>query len=118
MEESLIIPKLGSNMPRMGMRKGGGRTPKRHSLADALFSTTQQRVLGLLFGQPDRSFYATEMIALTADWGFFEPLRWRTEVSHLPVRNGSSSYVLTARRCSLVRYRSSVGPAAVRHGFR
>lgn len=34
------------------------------SLADALFSTTQQRVLGLLFGQPERSFYATELIAL------------------------------------------------------
>lgn len=34
------------------------------SLADALFSTTQQRVLGLLFGQPDRSFYATELIGL------------------------------------------------------
>jgi len=34
------------------------------SLADALFSTTQQRVLGLLFGQPDRSYYATELIGL------------------------------------------------------
>lgn len=34
------------------------------SLAGALFSGTQQRVLGLLFGQPDRSFYATELIAL------------------------------------------------------
>ena len=33
-------------------------------LADALFSTTQQRVLGLIFGQPDRSFYATELIGL------------------------------------------------------
>ena len=35
------------------------------SVADALFTNTQQRVLGLLFGQPDRSFYATEMIFLT-----------------------------------------------------
>lgn len=34
------------------------------SLAGALFSGTQQRVLGLLFGQPDRSFYATELINL------------------------------------------------------
>jgi predicted nucleotidyltransferase len=34
-------------------------------LADALFSTTQQRVLGLLFGQPERSYYATELIGLT-----------------------------------------------------
>ncbi|MDP2170550.1 MAG: nucleotidyltransferase domain-containing protein [Rhodocyclaceae bacterium] len=35
------------------------------SLADALFSGTQQRVLGLIFGQPERSFYATELIGLT-----------------------------------------------------
>jgi predicted nucleotidyltransferase len=33
-------------------------------LADALFTGTQQRVLGLLFGQPERSFYATEVIGL------------------------------------------------------
>jgi predicted nucleotidyltransferase len=34
-------------------------------MADALFTTTQQRVLGLLFGQPARSFYASELIELT-----------------------------------------------------
>ncbi len=34
-------------------------------VASALFSTTQQRVLGLLFGQPDRTFFATEIISLT-----------------------------------------------------
>lgn len=34
------------------------------SLADALFTTTQQRVLGYLFGQPERSFFATELIKL------------------------------------------------------
>jgi len=50
----------------MGMIKKAGREPKRESLAGALFSTTQQRVLGLLFGQPDRSFYATELITMTA----------------------------------------------------
>jgi predicted nucleotidyltransferase len=35
------------------------------SLADALFTTTQQRLLALLFGQPARSFFATELIELT-----------------------------------------------------
>ena len=39
-------------------------TPRAGSLADALFSGAQQRVLGLLFGQPERSFYATELINL------------------------------------------------------
>lgn len=33
-------------------------------MADALLSGTQQRVLGLLFGQPARSYYARELIAL------------------------------------------------------
>lgn len=37
----------------------------RASLADALFTGTQQRILGLLFGQPERSFYANELITLT-----------------------------------------------------
>jgi predicted nucleotidyltransferase len=34
------------------------------SLSDALFTATQQRVLRLLFGQPERSFFASEMIAM------------------------------------------------------
>jgi predicted nucleotidyltransferase len=31
-------------------------------LADALLTKTQQRILGALFGQPERSFYASELI--------------------------------------------------------
>lgn len=38
------------------------RPVRRKSLADALFTRTQQRVLGALFGEPDRSFYASELI--------------------------------------------------------
>lgn len=34
-------------------------------LADALFTTTQQRVLGLIFGLPDQSFFANEIIGKT-----------------------------------------------------
>ena len=34
------------------------------SLADALFPKVRQRVLAVLFGMPDRSFYANEVIAL------------------------------------------------------
>jgi len=33
-------------------------------VADALFAKVQQRVLGVLFGNPRRSFYANEVIAL------------------------------------------------------
>jgi len=56
----------------MGMRRSAPPTRAvRHatahraaSLASVLFSGTQQRVLGLLFGQPERSFFATELIGL------------------------------------------------------
>ncbi len=54
---------MGITIPIMGMTT---KTPSMQtSLADALFSGTQQRVLGLIFGQPQRSFYATELIGLT-----------------------------------------------------
>lgn len=36
-----------------------------HSLAGALFTTTQQRVLGALYGQPQRSFTVSELITST-----------------------------------------------------
>lgn len=35
---------------------------KESGLSDALFSKTQRRVLGLLFGHPERSFYANEIV--------------------------------------------------------
>lgn len=34
-------------------------------MANALFSKTQQQVLGLLYGQPDRDFYTNEIIKLS-----------------------------------------------------
>jgi len=52
-------------MPIMGITKtSASQRPRSESLADALFSGTQQRVLAWLFGQPERSFYATELIGL------------------------------------------------------
>ena len=35
-------------------------------LSGALFTKTQQRVLGLLFGNPERSFYANEIVRLAS----------------------------------------------------
>lgn len=49
-------------VPNMGMNTAESTRPS--GLADALFSGTRQRVLGLLFGQPSRSFYANEIIGL------------------------------------------------------
>src|SRR3989344_3828027 len=61
---NLNIPKMGINIPNMGMKAKVISIPPRTSLANALFSTTQQRVLAYLFGQPERSFFATELIGL------------------------------------------------------
>jgi predicted nucleotidyltransferase len=55
------MPKSGMIVPILGTRTGSRRL-RRRSLADALFTKTQQRVLGVLFGQPQRSFYASELI--------------------------------------------------------
>jgi predicted nucleotidyltransferase len=48
-------------IPILGIRRTGRRKTQK-SLADALFTKTQQRVLRVLFGQPERSFYASELI--------------------------------------------------------
>ncbi|MCB1941871.1 MAG: nucleotidyltransferase domain-containing protein [Candidatus Accumulibacter sp.] len=45
-----MVPTMGSNATA--------------SISDVLFSGVQQRVLGLLFGQPDRSFYGNEIARL------------------------------------------------------
>jgi predicted nucleotidyltransferase len=63
-----MLPNLGMIMPRMGTKRPASLRAKAatsHStVADALFTGTQQRVLALLFGQPNRSFYASELISL------------------------------------------------------
>lgn len=51
-------------MPNMGMKAKTVSATPHTSLASALFSNTQQRVLAFLFGQPERSFFATELIGL------------------------------------------------------
>ncbi|MGH8112661.1 MAG: MarR family transcriptional regulator [Rhodanobacteraceae bacterium] len=79
---SLQMPKMGINVPNMGTKAKRPPTSKQRvvrevpavyslpaqrarGLADALFTTTQQRVLGALYGQPQRSFTVSELIAST-----------------------------------------------------
>jgi predicted nucleotidyltransferase len=58
------LPKPPPSSPgRAKVTAGGPDAPT--SLADALFTTTQQRTLALLFGQPARSYFASELIELT-----------------------------------------------------
>ena len=63
------MPGMGNAAPTLSSRPRrravAGRADASTSLADALFTTTQQRMLALLFGQPSRSFFTSELIALT-----------------------------------------------------
>lgn len=54
-----MIPNLGIIIPFMGMNR-----KDQVGLGAALFSKTQQRVLGLLFGNPGRSYYLNEIVRL------------------------------------------------------
>jgi predicted nucleotidyltransferase len=64
----LTVPNMGTIVPNMGTTRIRRRTVPATSLGNALFSGTRQRILGLLFGRPNRSFYAKELIRL-ADGG-------------------------------------------------
>jgi len=53
----LLIPILGIIIPKMG-----SNTADAVRIQDALFSSVQQRLLGIIFGQPDRRFQGAELI--------------------------------------------------------
>lgn len=58
---------MGIIVPNMGTKSGARKTarkPPAPGVADALFSKVQQRVMAVLFGNPERSFYANEIIGL------------------------------------------------------
>jgi predicted nucleotidyltransferase len=57
---------MGMIHPNMGIKAqlAPAKVTASAGLASALFTKVQQRVLGVLFGNPGRSFYANEVIAL------------------------------------------------------
>ena len=55
----LLVPKLGVIIPNMRL----SQTPV-VGLSDALFAKTQRRVLGVLFGNPDRSYFSNEIVRM------------------------------------------------------
>lgn len=73
----------------------------RPELADALFTTTQQRVLALLFGQPARSFFTTELIDL-ANCG-------RGAVQRELQRLTGSGLVIVSKRGNQKHYQANPG---------
>lgn len=64
----LTVPNMGTIVPNMGTKRIQRGPAPVASLGNALFGGTRQRILGLLFGRPKRSFYAKELIRL-ADGG-------------------------------------------------
>ena len=64
------LPNSGISVPDMGMNTNrkiseAAALYASANLSDALFTSTQQRVLGCLFGQPGRSFTVSELIQRT-----------------------------------------------------
>lgn len=62
--QGTIVPFSGMIVPVMGMKAATASPSAPTGLADALFTPVQQRVLGLLFGQPQRRFQSGELIRL------------------------------------------------------
>ena len=56
----MIIPIKGTIVPILGIIEHLDMTVI--SMGDALFTKTQKKVLGLLFGKPDKSFYTNEIM--------------------------------------------------------
>lgn len=54
----MVIPVMGMNVEKLAQPSA------REALAAALFTPVQQRVLGLLFGQPERRYQSAELIRL------------------------------------------------------
>jgi len=56
------MPKLGTIIPNMSTMVIKSKQGQPLSMVDALFTRTQQNVLGLLFGQVEHSFFTNEII--------------------------------------------------------
>jgi predicted nucleotidyltransferase len=59
-----MIPEMGVKIPNAGMMSDSHKNQTNRSLVDALFTSVRKKVLGLLFGNPGRSFFLNEMVAL------------------------------------------------------
>lgn len=60
----LIVPFLGMIIPKMGTDNRAHAPIALTGIAGVLFTPVQQRVLGLLFGQPERRYQGNELIRL------------------------------------------------------
>jgi predicted nucleotidyltransferase len=91
------IPEKGIFIPDMGTR-----STDRSGLATVLFSPVLRRVLGLLYGQPDRSFQSAELIRLAGS-GTGAPHRVLTRLAAAGLvtvtRSGNQKHYRANRAC-------------------
>ncbi len=59
MQAEFIVPILGVIIPKMGISQIATA-----ALSNVLFAKTQRRVLGVLFGNPDRSYFSNEIVRM------------------------------------------------------
>jgi predicted nucleotidyltransferase len=94
----MIVPDMGTSTSK---RKNGAVAAVATGLADVLFTPVQQRVLGLLFGQPERRFQSAELIRLVGSG---------TGAAHrLLMRLESTGLVITERMGNQKHYQANTG---------
>lgn len=93
-----VVP-LRSIVPNMGTQQ---KTACR--LGDALFSKTQQKVLGLLYGNPDRCYFAKEIVrfAGVGTGGVYRELDKLTAVGLLKVKRIGNQKQYQANQESMI----------------
>ena len=95
------IPKSGMIVPEMGTRSGAKQT---NGIAAALFTPVQRRVLGLLFGQPQRRFGSGELIRAVGSG---------TGAAHRQLQRLSDSGLVTVSRIGNQKYYQANGDSPV-----
>ncbi len=90
---------MGIIVPKMGPYSGVIAMPSM-TIGDALFTKTQQRVLGLLYGKPGRSFYTNEIVR-RAGMG-------RGTICRELERMVSAGLLLSSREGNQLHYRANV----------
>lgn len=62
LNQTLKSPKKGPIVPILGPFEAFDMSTNASAIGDVLFTKTQQRVLGLLYGRPEKSYYLNELV--------------------------------------------------------
>lgn len=90
---------MGSIVPKLGLFLGAFNMTAT-TIGDALFTKTQQRVLGLLYGKPEQSFYTNEIVR----WADMGRGTIRRELDRL----ASAGLLMVTREGNQLHFRANV----------